>query len=192
MPADQFGAKPYSNPTPTVPPQRVALAAASSAPEALLRMLKRVSRHRSAALEVQQRRIPCITDLAGKKADAIRSAASRTGRIDDADTLVSEIRPIALGFQTEDPLAGLPAVTELAADDASRPMVQHVGSDGTPAPSRMIHAITALAPAAIAADVEAGPVIDGSNDGRRRLVSPRRKIGRHRRPGQGNKTNCTE
>ncbi len=28
IPADQFGAKPYSNPTPTVPPQRVELAEA--------------------------------------------------------------------------------------------------------------------------------------------------------------------
>src|ERR1700719_3827136 len=42
IPADQFGAKPYSQPTPTVPPQRVALAAASSAPVSVLSMLKRL------------------------------------------------------------------------------------------------------------------------------------------------------
>ena len=41
-PNDQFGAKPYSNPTPTVPPQRVALAEASSMPVRLSRMLKRL------------------------------------------------------------------------------------------------------------------------------------------------------
>src|SRR5437762_6086315 len=41
-PKDQFGAKPYSNPTPTAPPQRVALAEASSTPVAVLRMLKRL------------------------------------------------------------------------------------------------------------------------------------------------------
>src|SRR3954470_17041293 len=41
-PNDQFGAKPYSNPTPTVPPQRVELAAASSMPVTLLKMLKRL------------------------------------------------------------------------------------------------------------------------------------------------------
>src|SRR3954452_14837907 len=42
MPADQFGAKPYSQPTPTVPPQRVALAAANSFPLSVPRMLKRL------------------------------------------------------------------------------------------------------------------------------------------------------
>src|SRR6476620_725699 len=41
-PNDQFGAKPYSNPTPTAPPQRVALAAASSTPVRLLKTLKRL------------------------------------------------------------------------------------------------------------------------------------------------------
>src|SRR5215217_5510911 len=41
-PNDQFGAKPYSNPTPTAAPQRVALAAASSTPVMLLRTLKRL------------------------------------------------------------------------------------------------------------------------------------------------------
>ena len=41
-PNDQFGVKPYSNPTPTVPPQRVALAEASSMPVNVSRMLKRL------------------------------------------------------------------------------------------------------------------------------------------------------
>ena len=41
-PNDQFGVKPYSNPTPTVPPQRVALAEASSKPVSVSRMLKRL------------------------------------------------------------------------------------------------------------------------------------------------------
>src|SRR5260370_36961916 len=39
-PNDQFGAKPYSHPTPTVPPQRVELHAATSIPVLLLRTLK--------------------------------------------------------------------------------------------------------------------------------------------------------
>src|SRR4030095_3616279 len=41
-PNDQFGVKPYSNPTPTVPPQRVELAEANSKPEMLSRTLKRL------------------------------------------------------------------------------------------------------------------------------------------------------
>src|ERR1700723_1496795 len=41
-PTDQFGVKPYSNPTPTVPPQRVAVAAASSVLVSVSSMLKRL------------------------------------------------------------------------------------------------------------------------------------------------------
>src|SRR5256885_3283479 len=41
-PTDQFGAKPYSNPTPTTPPQRVELAEASSTPVSVVRMLARL------------------------------------------------------------------------------------------------------------------------------------------------------
>ena len=40
MPADQFGAKPYSKPTPTVAPQRVELAEKSSTSPSVVRMLK--------------------------------------------------------------------------------------------------------------------------------------------------------
>ena len=40
---------------------------------------------------------------------------------DQADALVAEIRPIALSFQAKHPLTGLPAITDLAADEASGP-----------------------------------------------------------------------
>ena len=70
-PNDQFGAKPYSNPTPTVPPQRVALTAASSVPRNVLKDAKAVARHRRAALYVKQRLISGVADLAGKEADGI-------------------------------------------------------------------------------------------------------------------------
>ena len=75
-PNDQFGAKPYSNPTPTVPPQRVALAEASSMPVNVVEDAKAVARHRRTALYVEQRLIPGVADLAGKEADAIGFGAS--------------------------------------------------------------------------------------------------------------------
>ena len=81
-PNDQFGAKPYSNPTPTVPPQRVALAEASSTPVSVLEDAKAVARHRRAALYVQQRCVPGVADLAGKEADAIGLGARGEQRID--------------------------------------------------------------------------------------------------------------
>ena len=56
-------------------------------------------RHRRAALEVKQRGVPCITDLAGEKADATGLGAGRERRIEEAEALVAEIRPIALSFQ---------------------------------------------------------------------------------------------
>ena len=79
-PNDQFGVKPYSNPTPTVPPQRVELAAANSKPVSGVEDAKAVARHRRAALYVKQRCIPGVADLAGKEADAIGLGASGEGR----------------------------------------------------------------------------------------------------------------
>ena len=75
-PNDQFGVKPYSNPTPTVPPQRVALAEASSMPVKVVEDAKAVARHRRTALYVEQRLIPSVADLAGEEADAIGFDAS--------------------------------------------------------------------------------------------------------------------
>ena len=158
-PNDQFGAKPYSNPTPTVPPQRVALAEASSAPVSVIEDAKAVACHRRAALYVEQRCIPGVADLAGKEADAIGLGASGERRIEQADALVAEIRPIALGFQAKHPLTGLPAITDLAADEAPGPLAAAV-SDGYASRINEIPAVAALTPAAVAADVEAGPVVN--------------------------------
>ena len=79
--------------------------------------------------------------------------------IDEADALVAEIRPIALSFQAKHPLAGLPAITDLAADEASGPIAAAL-SDGYASRVKEIHTAVALAPAAVAADVEAGPVVN--------------------------------
>ena len=86
-----------------------------------------VVRHRRAALQVQERRIPGVADLAGEQAYSIHPRAGRKGWIEDADARAPEIGPIALSFQAKHPLAGLPAVTDLAAENASGPIVATVG-----------------------------------------------------------------
>jgi len=60
-----------------------------------------IARHRRAALQVQQRRVPGVTDLAGHQAYAVNLGGCREGRIDNADMRSSEIRPIALTFQSQ-------------------------------------------------------------------------------------------
>ena len=130
IPADQFGAKPYSQPTPTVPPQRVALAAASSLPPSVAKTLKRLSCYCRAALEVKQRSVPGIPDLTGEEAHAIGFGAGRElDRLNEADARVAEISPIALGFHTENPLAGLPTVTDLATDHPAGPITAALTED---------------------------------------------------------------
>src|SRR5215471_2366222 len=56
--------------------------------------IETIARHRRAALEVQERRIPGVTDLAGDEADAVNPGALREGWIDHADARRIEIRPI--------------------------------------------------------------------------------------------------
>ncbi len=119
---------------------------------------KAVACHCGAALYVQQRCIPGVADLAGKEADAIGFGASGERRIDQADARVVEIRPIALGFQAKHPLIGLPAITDLAAEEAPGPPAAGL-TEGSQIVSE-IHAVVALAPAAVGADIKAGPVVN--------------------------------
>src|SRR5712672_4177241 len=97
------------------------------------------------------------TDLAGEKADAIGFCASRERRVENADPRVAKIGPVSLAFETEHPGAGLPAIAELATSEPSRPLAASVRKDAE------IHTIAALAPAAVSADVEAAPVVNGSH-----------------------------
>ena len=50
-------------------------------------------------------------------------------RIDEADALAAEIRPIALGFQAKHPLTGLPTIADLAADEAPGPLAATASED---------------------------------------------------------------
>jgi hypothetical protein len=55
--------------------------------------------------------------------------ASRERWIDNADVRAAEIRPVALSFQTENPLTGLPAVAGLETDDTSGLIAATVSDD---------------------------------------------------------------
>src|SRR6478672_11165256 len=153
-----------------------------------------VVRHRRAALEVKQRGVPGVPNLAGKKADPISACVGREVWIEKADTRVAEVCPITLSFQAKNPLTGLPTVAELAAHHASGPIAAAV-SEVYASRIKEIQTAMALAPAAIAADVKAAPVVDRC-DHRGRLVDrPCRKIGcggGSRRHAQCHQTNCTQ
>ncbi len=130
--------------------------------ENVLEDAKAVARHRRAALKVKQRGVPCIADLAGKEADAIGFGARGEQRIDEADALAAEVRPIALSFQAKHPLVGLPAIADLAADEAPGPFAAAVSDDYAKRINK-IHTIATLTPTAVGANVEAGPIVDRGN-----------------------------
>ena len=94
MPADQFGAKPYSNPTPMVPPQRVDVAKFADASNRG-GLQKTVARRRRAALHIQQRCVPGVTDLTGEKAQAGDLGRIGEKRVDKADVRTAERCPVA-------------------------------------------------------------------------------------------------
>src|SRR6185312_5051012 len=114
---------------------------------------KAIACHRSAALDIQQRRVPGIADLAGEKTDAIRLRARREGWSEKADARVAQIRPVALSFQAVHPVAGLPTIADLATGKASGPLATAV-SEVEASHIKQTHTIAALAPAAVGADVK--------------------------------------
>ena len=84
---------------------------------------KAVARHRRAALYVEQRLIPGVADLAGKEADAIGFGAS--GEAEDRSRLTRVLLRSAQSPWASRPntqVTGLPAIADLAADEASGPL----------------------------------------------------------------------
>src|SRR3954451_23028084 len=153
-----------------------------------------VVRHRRAALEVKQRGVPGVADLAGEQADAISFCLGREQWIDKAETRVAEVCPITLSFQAKNPLTGLPTVAELAAHHASGPIAAAV-SEVYASRIKETQTAMALAPAAIAADVKAAPVVDWCEHRGPLVDRPRRRSGcggGSRRHAQCHQTNCTQ
>src|SRR5262249_28716619 len=125
--------------------------------------------HGRAALDVEQRCIPRPTDLTREEPDGIGLHRGRERRIEHADARTAQVSPIALRFQSEDELTGLPAIPDLAAEQAAGTVAATIAEDG-PGDEYEIPAIVALAPAAIGADVETAPVVDHRKRCRRRRL----------------------
>src|SRR3954453_10659110 len=84
----------------------------------------------------------------------------RERRIKQAHARVLDVGPIALSFQSEYKLIGLPAISNLSTGNASRTIT--AAARDCPHSSDEIHATVALAPTAVGTDVEPGPVVNRS------------------------------
>src|SRR5437764_13861499 len=71
MPALQFGAKPYSQPTPTVPPQRVRSAEANPMPVAVSNKSHRWLATAGTAFDITQGGIPGVANLTREETQCI-------------------------------------------------------------------------------------------------------------------------
>src|SRR6185369_871600 len=83
------------------------------------RALVLVAGNRGAALHVPEDVVPGVADLAGEQAQRVnlRAVGDGAGRQEEqAGVGAGEVRPVALGFKTEHPVAGLPAIADLTAD----------------------------------------------------------------------------
>src|ERR1700754_2332672 len=74
---------------------------------------------RSATLCVEEYVVRGVADLPGKQAEPVERRFERVGRILQADAGVANVGPVTLGFETEHPRAGLPAIAELTADQST-------------------------------------------------------------------------
>src|SRR4029077_1541529 len=127
--------------------------------------------HRSAALHVEERVVPGITDLTGEQAKRIDARLVGDTSDQRARIAALQIGPVALRFETEHEGAGLPAITDLTTGNAAGRIMATFRSGAGEVP-----AIVARTPTTVGADVETAPVIH-SGDHRRRLgVRTRREI----------------
>src|ERR1700750_612650 len=71
------------------------------------------------ALYIQQNIVPGVADLAGEKADGIDLGLVGGGNDSRQAPIRSlQVSPVTLGFDPEHPAGGLPAITELSANEA--------------------------------------------------------------------------
>src|SRR4051812_10957436 len=151
-----------------------------------------------AALHVEQHVVPGVTDLTGDEAEGVDAGTvaitrHQSGtREQGAHIVAPEVGPVALAFETEHPIGGLPAIADLATDGAPRRIVtafadQNAGRGRDEVPARV-----ARATAAVDADVEAAPIVDRGNRRRGGLgVGTRGHIRRARGSRQAH-SHCTD
>src|SRR6476660_5385124 len=105
---------------------------------------------------------------------------------EQANTATTYIGPVALSFNTEHPIGGLPAIADLATGRAASCVMATFAPHGSSCERREVPAIPARSPAAVRADVEAAPVVNPSHHRSRSLrIRTRGEVGR--RGGRGAK-----
>src|SRR6478672_6357366 len=133
-----------------------------------------------AALHINQGCIPGVADLTREEAQAIDvgfpGVSSVQQRGIHKNTLGPEISPVALSFQSKHPGARLPAVTDLATDNATTLIIASFSEYVKEPKLGDIEALPGPAIAAVRADVKAGPVVNRCHIRERRLIRPSREI----------------
>src|SRR5258707_8847844 len=124
-----------------------------------------------AALHIPKDVVPSIADLAGEQAERFNLGIVSPSGNEKANIRSLQISPVALRFQTEHPTGALPTVSNLTANHSAVRIVTTFTEGGDRSTeARDIPALVARSPAAVGADVEAAPVVNGSHihPGRRR------------------------
>src|SRR4051812_385585 len=102
--------------------------------------------HGRAALHVEQRVVPGITDLAGEQTEGLDLRTVGEGSAEEqAGIRSAQISPIALRFQAEYPGAGLPAVTDLTTGNATGRIMASLGRYGRNHAAAIVVDVPALA-----------------------------------------------
>src|ERR1700754_500744 len=86
--------------------------------------------HSRTALDVEQRVVEGVTDLAGEQTERVDlRGVHETGAKQRADVAALEVSPVALRFKTEHEGAGLPAIADLTTDGAAGRIVGTFGTN---------------------------------------------------------------
>src|SRR5271169_1759544 len=146
-----------------------------------------------AALEIEQRCVPGVPNLAGEQPERVDAGAIDARVIVDADIAALQVGPITLEFKSIYPGAGLPTETNLRTSHAARRAVASVRRAKDTRRREQIEATVRRAPAAVGAYREAAPVV-GDRDHHGCFVGLRRKIRsrRGRSDPDDSETNNTE
>src|SRR6185437_1574024 len=114
----------------------------------------------SATLDVAEHVVPGVADLTGEEADRVDLGLvdNRRERCGRACIRALQVGPVALGFKAEHPVAGLPAIADLATDEAAGRIVatfRHGRDRSRAGDVVQVPALVARTAAAVHADVEA-------------------------------------
>src|SRR6478672_5955956 len=154
-----------------------------------------IRRHGGAALHIEQRVVPRVSDLTREQAKGA-DARTRNRIAGSDDELLAyaralEVGPVTLCFEAEDPGGGLKAITDLTTGDTAGRIMTSFGE------KRARHrddipALVARTPTTVGADIETAPVVDGGDHRGRLGVGARSEISSSGRSRECNESNRTQ